>query len=391
MTVRLYQRDPYLFEFEARVEETDDAWIRLDGSAFYPGGGGQAADRGTIHGREVEEVLEIQGSIWHRVPGHPFSIGDMVWCSVDWDNRYDLMKGHTAEHMLFGALQRMMPELELLKIEITPEQKRLTVRGPIDRDLVESAEELVNQAISDNLEVTRYEMDREEAESGEVRAKLERIQGDTVDVVEIGDFDCAACAGIHVMETGEVGAILVDRISSAGGGDHNLDFIIGDEAIARSMDLAHLALRAADALACPMENLLRTMENLKADAEGLRKALSRLSKISLENIAPIDVEGMQVHAAALPGIPRKELISRAETLRERGHLAVLASVDDRVEFVMSCPSESGIDLRRLIDSVVKDMGGSGGGRPDFVQGGIADHSRAEEFLRRILDSLGEGV
>ncbi len=387
MTIRLYQRDPYLFEFESKVEERDGDWIRLDGTAFYPGGGGQAKDKGRIHGLDVSDVEERDGHLWHLVPGNQFIVGGMLWCSVDWEKRYDVMKGHTAEHMLFGALQRIEPQLLLDKIDIAPELKRLTVTGPLTWDIVEEAERNVNKAICENLEVQRLEMDREEAEESGVRAKLERIHGDTVDVVEIGDFDSAACAGIHVMETGEIGALLVERMTSAGGASYNLDFVIGDVAVSKSLELSHITLRTADMLGCAVENILRTASNIKKDVEDRSRALSRLSKHVLRNVEPVELNGVKVHAAIVPGIARKELIERAEDIRNEGGIAILISITDQADFVISAAESTGVDCRGIIESCIKPIGGSGGGRKEFVQGGFPNPSKAESALAEILDFL----
>ncbi len=387
MTVRLYQRDPYLFEFESRVEEKDGDWIRLDGTAFYPGGGGQARDKGRIHGLDVSDVEERDGHIWHLVPGNKFVVGGMLWCSVDWESRYDVMRGHTAEHMLFGALQRIEPLLTLMKIDITKELKRLTLTGPLTWDIVEEAERNVNSAISDNLEVQRFEMDREEAEESGVRAKLERIHGDTVDVVEIGDFDSAACGGIHVMETGEIGALLVERMTSAGNGSYHLDFLIGDEAVSKALQLSHITIRTADHLGCAVDNVLRTVSNKKKDLEEASKALRSLSRHVLSDIDPVESNGIKVHAAIVPGIARKELIERADEIRNEGGIAVLISITDRADFVITASETTGLDCRVIVESCIKPVGGSGGGRRDFVQGGFPDVSRADSVLACILDAL----
>ena len=112
MTVCLYQSDPSCREFESRVSEIRGEWVVLDRTAFYPGGGGQEPDRGTLSGAAVTEVKKDNGNVLHRVPGHSFSVGDTVKGEIDWARRYDLMRGHTAEHLLFSCLSRVSPELE---------------------------------------------------------------------------------------------------------------------------------------------------------------------------------------------------------------------------------------------------------------------------------------
>ena len=132
MTVFLYQSDPYCREFEARVAEVRGEWVVLDRTAFYPGGGGQDPDRGTLAGTAVVEVKRDNGSVLHKAPGHRFSVGDEVHGEIDWSRRFDLMRGHTGEHLLFSCLQTVSPELQLVKIAITPEKKSVIVSGDLD-------------------------------------------------------------------------------------------------------------------------------------------------------------------------------------------------------------------------------------------------------------------
>ncbi|NBK26393.1 MAG: alanyl-tRNA editing protein, partial [Spirochaetia bacterium] len=92
MTVKLYKRDPYMFEFEATVTATDGDWVALDVSAFYPGGGGQGKDTGTVQGLPVHDLRAKDDILWHLIPGSPLQPGTRVWCSVDWERRYQLMR-----------------------------------------------------------------------------------------------------------------------------------------------------------------------------------------------------------------------------------------------------------------------------------------------------------
>ncbi len=387
MTVRLYRRDPYLFEFEATVVRSEGDWLALDGSAFYPGGGGQAADRGRIQGLEVTDVEEAGGEVWHRVPGHSLAEGLMAWCSVDWQRRYDVMRGHTAEHMLFSALERADPSLELAKIDIDERLKRLTVKGAVDWNAALQAQREVNRAIAANIEVERSAMERDEADEEEVRAKLDRIEGDMVEVVEIGDFDRAACAGIHVMETGELGAVLISRIGSGGGGEVNIDFEVGEKAMEKALELANLSLSLADDMGCPVENLAATVRNAREELERGRAALRELSRLALGALEPREVVGLQVHAGSYPQLDRKEMREAAERVRNAGGVAFLVSTADKADVVLAAADGTGVDCLRLIDSCLRPMGGSGGGRPGFAQGGLPDPSLAGDLLDCLVSSL----
>jgi len=113
MTVKLYEADPYLSEFTATVTKVEGDWVVLDRTAFYPGGGGQERDRGTLDGCEVTGV-KGKDEISHQVPGHRLTEGSQVKGVLDWANRYGLMRAHTGEHLLFSALSRRT-EMELVK------------------------------------------------------------------------------------------------------------------------------------------------------------------------------------------------------------------------------------------------------------------------------------
>ena len=148
MTDELFKDDSYVSEFEAEVTAVKGDWIALGGTAFYPGGGGQVCDTGMIGGFKVTEVKYEGTEIVHKVPGHKLNVGDKIWCSVDWDRRYDLMKGHTAEHLLFNSLHRQDPELSIVKIFISPESKYVIVNKDIPWEKISEALRFANTVIS---------------------------------------------------------------------------------------------------------------------------------------------------------------------------------------------------------------------------------------------------
>ena len=134
MTEEIFRQDGYLFNFEAEVVSAEGDEVILDTTAFYPGGGGQVCDTGFIHDERVTEVRYKGKDIVHIVPGNDLEKGNMVWCSVDWDRRYDLMQGHTGEHLLFCSLRRQCPDLAITKIFISPESKYVIVNHDLGWD-----------------------------------------------------------------------------------------------------------------------------------------------------------------------------------------------------------------------------------------------------------------
>jgi len=215
MAPLLYHSDPYLTDFQAEVVSTDGEWVALDRTAFYPGGGGQEHDRGMLDDLTVTEVKRSKDEVLHRVPGHAYAKGDIVHGKVDWSRRYELMRGHSGEHLLFSRLQLLCPEMELVKIAIGPEKKSFMVRGELNWSMVAEAQRAAAEAISRDLPVTACEVNKDDPTLADARIKIERIHGEEVRVVSIGDIDKAACAGVHVARTGELGMVLVTKFTSA--------------------------------------------------------------------------------------------------------------------------------------------------------------------------------
>ena len=140
MTDEIFRRDGYGFEFEANVVSVNGDEVILDSTAFYPGGGGQVCDTGAIRGHAVTEVRENKdGDIVHIVPGNDLKPGERIWCSVDWDRPYDLMQGHTGEHLLFCSLKRQCPDLAITKIYISPESKYVIVNHDLTWEQIDAA------------------------------------------------------------------------------------------------------------------------------------------------------------------------------------------------------------------------------------------------------------
>jgi alanyl-tRNA synthetase len=383
MCIKIYERDAYVFEFEAAVTSVDREWVALDATAFYPGGGGQVNDLGKICGLDVTEVVMKGDDVLHRVPGHSMRAGDKIWCSVDWERRYDIMMGHTAEHLLFGALRREVPDIGIVKIFIAPESKYVIVDRDVGWDIIEKAQMSVNSSIIENLNVTKTLMDRNDPALENVRAKMERIGGDIVTVVEIGDADIAACGGMHVRETGEITALFVDRKVSAGKDGHAIHFRVGIDAIARSMELANRCLRMVEIIGTKPEDAVNAARNIKHDndvkTEQLRDALSQI----INDLRPETVNGVPIVSGVLAVNDRNIIAGAAERIKGEGGVAVLVAKGDTLSIYVSSGAK-GVDCSAILKGVMTGFNGKGGGKADFAQGGSPCASDAEKVLNELL-------
>lgn len=392
MTDEIFRRDGYGFEFEADVVRVTGELVELDSTAFYPGGGGQVCDTGSIRGRRVTEAFyNGDGDIVHRVPGNDLKAGERVWCSVDWDRRYDLMQGHTGEHLLFCSLKRQCEDLAITKIYISPESKYVIVNHDLTWEQIGAAVRFANQAIADNLPVTRSVMDRSDPDIGKVRIKLDRIPEDEeITVVAIGDIDLSACSGIHVMETSELEMLAVDRKVSAGAEGVAIHFKVGRPAKEAALALANVASEIVDGIGCRAEDAPRAVANSRADAELKGRLLRQAARRLAESAVPEGIAGRDVYAVSLPGTDRAVLSDFAESVKSRGGIALIVGVTDTLSVIMAS-GDPAVDCRRILPQALKPFGGKGGGKPDFAQGGVQDASVADEVLSALRNAVAESL
>ncbi len=226
MTELLYMEDidgNYIKEFEASVTRTGDDFVVLDRTAFFPEGGGQPSDTGTIQwsGGESEVVkVEKKGDIIHRLEGEVPEKGTDVSCGLDWDKRYEHMKLHTAQH-LFSAVVYEEYGGETVGNQIYTDYSRVDFE-PVDlsdKD-VQKIGDKINEIIKNHIPVKIYEEDRsvleEEIEEGRVNLSLLPKSIKKLRVIDISGHDICPCAGTHVKNTEEIGGVKITDVENKG-------------------------------------------------------------------------------------------------------------------------------------------------------------------------------
>lgn len=205
MTVRLYDRDVDMLEFSAVVktcEQREKGYIvTLDQTAFFPEGGGQGADHGTLDGVQVLDAHEANGEVEHLVSGL-LAVGSEVRGHVDAVRRMDMMQQHSGEHMFSGLVHGLFG-YDNVGFHIGTEAVTMDFNGMLTEADVRRVELLANQAVWRDQPVEAFVPSREELANIEYRSKKE-IAGD-VRIVRIEGVDTCACCGTHVHTTGCVG------------------------------------------------------------------------------------------------------------------------------------------------------------------------------------------
>jgi misacylated tRNA(Ala) deacylase len=240
MTVLLHMSDNYLKEFDATVTKVGDDYVVLDLTAFYPEGGGQSTDHGELSNGKtkvaVREVRKIEGEIRHIVHENPFSVGEAIHGTIDWERRYECMRFHTCQHVLSRYLQ-LNYGVETKGNNIKPGESRAdyTPLEAFREEMKREVEAGVNEILRQNLPVEIRTMPRDEAvaflsEKGYQTRYLEMVPKTVEEfrVLIIGDYDAASCAGTHVANTSEVGGIAIGKSKNVGAGVRRIYFKLID-------------------------------------------------------------------------------------------------------------------------------------------------------------------
>ena len=291
MTEKLYELDSYIKTFTATVLECtshgDGYAVRLDRTAFFPEGGGQAADPGTLNGVAVTDVQIVDGEIWHYV-SEVLVVGNTVEGVLNWETRFARMQHNTAEHIVCSIAHRWHG-FSNVGFHLGSEDVTLDLSGELTREQINAIEDEANRVVWSNVAVTATIPTAEELADISYRSKKE-IDGD-VRLVTIDGVDCCACCAPHVSRTGEIGIIkLLDFIRYKGG--VRIHLVCGQAALE---DYRHRYAQSAEIsakLSVKQNDLTPAVERLIAEKDGFKLALRevnrRLADAMVAAIEPTD-------------------------------------------------------------------------------------------------------
>lgn len=392
--------EPYVRSFEATVTRITDTTITLDQTYFYPEGGGQPADRGTIAGIPVVDVTYTDNGhddeIAHVLADDPrLEPGDEVTARIDDDFRTYCMRAHTASHVLYGAGRRVLDDIGYGGFGIDEEKARIDFETTtrIDDDVLVELERLANQVVWDSRPVTwqtHPPQDALDLPDIAFNTKTEEgIVGDAVRVVTIADWDVAACGGTHVENTREIGPItLLDR-SNPGEGLTRVELTVGPPAIDRRTKEKQAMFRAAAALEVAPIDLPDAAERARSRADDLADQVDALtndlvaSRLDALEDDVVEIDGDRWLVGVVDGVDAKTLGEHAKA-RAGTTADVVALVGRDGQTVLAIATSTGTtDASTLVDGVTAEFGGGGGGSPSFAQaGGLgADPTDVVRYLR----------
>lgn len=407
MTERLYYAETYRMHFSAQVVErlTWDGQpaVILDRTAFYPTSGGQPADRGTLEGVDVLDVVEraADGAVVHILSREV--TGTEVCGEVDWGRRFDHMQQHTGQHVLSAAFrQALMAETVGFHLGQTSSTIDVDL-SDLDIDDVGPVEALVNEVVWDDRQVRTSFVHPDQLEQTGVEAPP-GVEG-LIRLVEIpgpagvgeDPLDINPCGGTHVESTGEIGIIKIVGLEHRGA-ETRVEFLCGGRALhdyeARRRITADLASQLTVGVPELPDAVARLQEENRVLRHAERDLQQRLLDLECEQlVSTASIRGpYRVVGAVWSGRSPDELRILARKLADyEDVIALLFSVHERTYFCFARAQTLTLNVNKLLQEACSALDGKGGGRPQVAQGSApkADLARVEAILGSLEKALGQ--
>ena len=364
----LFYRDPYVRQFSAKVMSVTQGKkgyeVVLDDTAFYPEGGGQPADLGTLGGVKVTDVRRTDTGIVHYCEA-PLEVGQVVEGVLDWDRRFDNMQNHTGEHIFSGLVNQTFG-FDNVGFHMDDDVITCDFSGVMTNEDVAEIERRTNEAIVANLEVGVLFPTQDELDAMDYRSK-KALTG-KVRIVDVPGCDRCACCGVHVKLTGEIGCLKVLSSMKHRGGTR-VTFVCGLRAL-RDYEARVRETRTVSNLlsAKPLE-IGAAVERLQAEVAAKDAKLVELTKtifaLKADAIPVKDEPLVLVEDGLTPFELRHYCTMLAEAHKAPLIVVLSQTASDVYSYVLACPDET---LRAWSTALNKALNGRGGGAKGFVQG-----------------------
>ena len=378
-TTKLYYEDVYKKEFKAKVLECREGKkgyeIILDQTAFYPEGGGQPSDNGTLGDVNIKEVHEKNGELIHYTDG-PLEIGTEVTGEINWDRRFDLMQQHSGEHIVSGLVHEAFG-YDNVGFHMGSDVITIDFSGVLDEEQMAEIEAKANQIIWANQKVEIFYPTEEELKALEYRSKKE-LSG-WVRIVRFPGADTCACCGTHVTRTGEIGMVKLLSVVKFREGVR-MEMLSGKRALDYLNMVNEQNRQISVRLSAKIDKTAAAVTRLQAENFVLK---GRVHALEEEFIASEAAKWKEKENVLLfqEGMDAGSVQKLTDAILQvcKGRCAVFSrNTDGSYKYAMG---EKDGDLRQFTKDMNAALNGRGGGKPFFVQGSVqASEKEIRDFF-----------
>ena len=418
-TIALYYEDVSLQNFEASVlaclplvgddlPEGATHGIVLDRTCFYPEGGGQEGDYGSLTcdsaSHSIFDTQKVGELVVHLSSG-PFEVGDMVHGELDWSRRRQLMDHHTSVHIVGGAARRLLgPHIYQAGANKSVESARLDITHyrRLTRSDLDQIEALSNEVVQNVSRTEKLTLDRKDADRkfGFDLYQGGAPKGSDIRILRIADHDIQACGGTHHDEPGRIGQIRIVRSNAVQDGVERLHIVAGQAAMEHARNQEAILRNASEVFQVPVDELPATANRFFVEWKEQRKRIENLEaeivrlRTSGGGDDMAEVDGVRIVIMEVDG----DLKQMTKMLKEltlddsKPTLAVLGSTEGggklmvaTTEGTIASEKYNAVDILRGISSHIN---GGGGGRPTFAQGGGSNPDGLADALEAAKQLIG---
>ncbi|WP_457563588.1 alanine--tRNA ligase [Caminibacter pacificus] len=366
-------------------------WVMLEETPFYAESGGQVGDRGEIlkDGKVIAKVVDTKKfdeKNLSKVEDAELKVGEKVEAVVD-ESRNEIAKHHSATHLLHSALRKVLGE-HVTQAGSLVEANRLrfdfTHSKALSKEELQKIEEMVNNVIARGVNAEVAEMPIEEAKKAGAMALFGEKYGNIVRVVKFSDFSVELCGGTHVKNTAEIGSFYITKESGVSAGVRRIEAVVGLSAYKYAKEYIDLVeeLKAQN----KAKDLETFISKQKEEIKKLKDEIKALQKAAVKEIKPIQKDGINF---VIERIDNADLREIATDLKGKidNLVAFLAGENKGKVTLVAVSKVPEIKAGDLIKEFAPIVGGRGGGKPDFAQGGGKDASKIDELIKKIKEKF----
>lgn len=387
---KLYYTEKYTKSFVAEIEniieENGRYHVVLNKSAFFPGGGGQSSDRGTIEGFDIVDIYEKDDVIYHVLDKKPIKL-HRVKCEIDWKRRFDGMQQHLAQHLLSGCFYKLF-NANTISVHFGEKISTVDIQGLLSNEQIREVEILANDKIDESLNVEVWIPEKKDLKKLKLRRDLPKTN-EKIRIVKIADLDINACCGIHPNSTIELRHIKIKKFEK-NKGNTRVEFLAGKRAIDDDLKTDAFSREICRYLS---SNELEAITAIKKMNENLAEV--NLTKSNLEKeLADYEIKDMLNSCEVFNGISIITKIYKNENIKYLNKLAAKFMDDDNRIVFLSTVNEEKINMifaisknlskKINIGAILKDsiilIDGKGGGSNTLAQGAGKNNGNIENAL-----------